>query len=711
MSLAAVQPLGDIDKKDLIFGGFRGEIRPVPLSPVYRGALAIVAVAMVLLPLVYVALVGGAAYGVYWFATHGWSLLSGIGSFKLRGFVFVTPLLAGAILVLFMIKPLLARPARQGEPRRLRREEEPLLFAFVDRICETVGAPKPREIRVDGEVNASASFRRGFFSLFSNDLVLTLGLPLVAGLSLPQLAGILAHEFGHFAQRAGLRLSYVIRSVNGWFARVVYERDRYDEQLQQAVKEADYRIQVMLWVAVAFVWLSRRVLWVLMMVGHTLSSFLLRQMELDADRYEARLVGREVARSTFGDIFGLSLCFQHAVTSVDDLWREGKLGDRFPRLVAARYQSLGERAPGLYADYLAESKTGLFDTHPSDRDRIASIAREAEAGVFSCELPATALFRDFEAVEKSFSSELYREILGERFHEGRLVSVEESVAAQQQAAADVEVVERYLEHDPNALWRLPLPRELPPPPADPLAELQQARQAMAAQREAHAMEVEAHGAAYERLRSALVAENALRAGFQINAESFGLKGGELDHAVQARELAATEIEGIESRLQAMEQVAARRLLTALAVPASPAEISRPLACAVFLGEIRPRLGELLRLQTGLGSIASWLQSNESTQAASNRLNELSAEIGRRLQTLAAELAAQPYPFDDRGAGVTLARYAQLDEPLGHGVGDIAQANATALSNLFSLSIRVLAHLARAAEEVERGLGLAPMGKS
>ena len=55
-------------------------------------------------------------------------------------------------------------------------------------------------------------------------MVLLIGLPLAAGLSLRQFAGVLAHEFGHFSQGFGMRLTYVIRSINIWFMRVVYER-------------------------------------------------------------------------------------------------------------------------------------------------------------------------------------------------------------------------------------------------------------------------------------------------------------------------------------------------------------------------------------------------------------------------------------------------------------------------------------------------------
>jgi Zn-dependent protease with chaperone function len=38
-------------------------------------------------------------------------------------------------------------------------------------------------------------------------LVLVIGLPLAAGMSMRQVAGVLAHEFGHFAQGAGMRFN------------------------------------------------------------------------------------------------------------------------------------------------------------------------------------------------------------------------------------------------------------------------------------------------------------------------------------------------------------------------------------------------------------------------------------------------------------------------------------------------------------------------
>lgn len=125
-----------------------------------------------------------------------------------------------------MVKPLFAPRAPRSQPLALNPESEALLFGFVTRVCAVVGAPFPARIDVDCELNASASLRRGFKSLLSNDLVLTIGLPLVAGTNISQLAGVIAHEFGHFTQGFGMRLQYVIRRVNHWFARVIYQRDQ-----------------------------------------------------------------------------------------------------------------------------------------------------------------------------------------------------------------------------------------------------------------------------------------------------------------------------------------------------------------------------------------------------------------------------------------------------------------------------------------------------
>lgn len=292
-----------------------------PTPPrLYQAGLGIAALAMILLPVIYLAVIAAAGWLVCLQATQGLYFGSGLWAV----ISYLTPIVAGSIVVFFMLKPLLARPARQPDPRVLEPAEEPLLHMFVERICDLVGSPKPREIRVDCQVNASAAFRRGLSSLGGKDLVLTIGLPLAAGLRADQLAGVLAHEFGHFSQSVGMRLSYLVRSISAWFHRVVYERDEWDMRLERWARDADWRVVIALHAARFGVWISRKILHGLMMAGLGVSSFLLRQMEFDADLYETRLAGSKTFAETSLEIELLGTAQRQALSEIADLW--GRVG-------------------------------------------------------------------------------------------------------------------------------------------------------------------------------------------------------------------------------------------------------------------------------------------------------------------------------------------------------------------------------------------------
>lgn len=389
------------------------KIEPVSLSLPYRAALAIVACAMVLLPLLYLTLVGLVSWGVVWYTMNGWPFLGRLSLGVFRVLLLGTPLIVGVTVVLFLIKPLFFRQKRHSDEVRLDPAEEDVLFDFVRCTARAVGAPEPREIRLDYRVNASASFRRGMFSLFSDDLVLTLGMPLSAGLTLQQLAGVLAHEFGHFGQRAGMRLSYVIRSVNHWFARVVYARDPFDDDLERSLEQSDsLQVQVIASIASFCVRMSREILKKLMYLGNVISSSLLRQMEYDADRYTVRLVGRNVHASILRDIFLLSHVYQISLSAALNRYRQGILTDSLATLMQANRRRLAGRLDEAYREHLAGGRTHLFDTHPTDSERIAKRLSGPVEGVFASDLPASVLFRDFAGLERARSHCLFESFLG-----------------------------------------------------------------------------------------------------------------------------------------------------------------------------------------------------------------------------------------------------------------------------------------------------------
>src|SRR5207244_2862258 len=201
-------------------------------------------------------------------------------------------------------------------------------------ICKLVRAPLPSRVDVDCQINASASLRRGLWSVRGNDVVLTIGLPLAAGLSMQEFAGVLAHEFGHFAQGAGMKLTYIIRAVSGWFARVVYERDEWDVRLVRAAS-VDLRIGIFVQMIRVSVWLTRRILWVLMRFGHLVSCFMLRQMEYDADSYETKLAGSAAFARTSEKFQNLLAASHVALRRLDESWKGRRLPQDLPSFIRA----------------------------------------------------------------------------------------------------------------------------------------------------------------------------------------------------------------------------------------------------------------------------------------------------------------------------------------------------------------------------------------
>jgi hypothetical protein len=76
-------------------------------------------------------------------------------------------------------------------------------------------------------------------------------------------------------------------------------------------------------------------------------------------------------------------------------------------------------------EIIEESKTGLFDTHPADKDRIASAQAEQATGVFHNDEPASVLFRHFTAISQGVTWDFYRDIFGNDFQQSQMHSTDD----------------------------------------------------------------------------------------------------------------------------------------------------------------------------------------------------------------------------------------------------------------------------------------------
>jgi len=412
-----------------IINAFHGGITPTRISFLYQIGLVLVAITMLILPLIYLALVGALAWAIIYFAVHCrflvMSMPGGPRLYLVTMFVYALPLFIGCLLLFFMIKPLFARQRKRARPLALNPGVEPTLFAFIARICETVGAPMPARISLNCDLNASASFRRGLLSLSGNDLELTLGLPLVAGLNMSELAGVIAHEFGHFSQGFGMRVTYLIVQVNRWFARVVYERDAWDQWLAAWVMETnDWRSMIIAAIAHFAVWSSRLLLKLLMLFGHGVCCFLLRHMEYDADSYQIKLAGSSTFERTALRVNVLSEANTNSLRAMQAAWKVKRmLPDNFPAFLLLQESKITSARRQYIEDSTGLSRTGIFSTHPSFGDRIRRARQAAAPGVFQLDRSAMLLFSNFEAVSKQVTHLHYTDDVGLQFEESALQPV------------------------------------------------------------------------------------------------------------------------------------------------------------------------------------------------------------------------------------------------------------------------------------------------
>jgi Zn-dependent protease with chaperone function len=401
-----------------ILAAFNGSIPRTPVSFLYQVGLVLVTLVMLILPVIYVVLVGVTAWGIWLYGVHAKSILASSAAggrfYLLRIIAYIAPLFIGLVLVFFMIKPLFAARAPKAQPLALNPGAEPTLYAFIAKICELVGAPMPKLIELDCQLNAAAGFRRGFASMFSNDLILVIGIPVVASFNLREFAGILAHEFGHYTQGFGMRLNYVVRRINLWFARVVFERDAWDLMLESWAEEAgDFRVMIVVNLARLGVWFSRMILLLLMLIGHAVSCFLTRQREYDADSYEIKLSGSAACEDRVRRFALLGEALGKAYKEMRSTWNlSRRLPDNFPAYLMRQEQAIPVATREMIQNTLGLAQTGLFDTHPSDGDRIRRARQAAEPGIFHLDMPASVLFSNFEGASRQITLLHYAEDLG-----------------------------------------------------------------------------------------------------------------------------------------------------------------------------------------------------------------------------------------------------------------------------------------------------------
>lgn len=268
----------------------------------YKRNAWLAVLSLLLFVALYLALTG-------WFAWVAYSTLSevaaGIDDPLLHGLLGC----CAAFLAIFMLKAVFfVQKGGDSKDLEIKAADHPQVFAFLNRLADEAGAPRPHRVFLSPRVNASVFYDLSILNLlFPSRKNLEIGLPLVNCLTLSELKAVLAHEFGHFAQRSMAigTWVYIAQQIAG---HVIAKRDALDKFLA-GLSHFDLRVAWIGWLLSLIVW-SIRSLMDTVFSGVVLAQRALsRQMEFQADLVAVSLTGSDEL------IHAL-----HKLQAADDAW-------------------------------------------------------------------------------------------------------------------------------------------------------------------------------------------------------------------------------------------------------------------------------------------------------------------------------------------------------------------------------------------------------
>ena len=678
----------------------------MPLPPArrfYLASVALVTLFCLAIPVFYLGLVAGVAWLLIAWYLHwvppllgsGWPIMLVLLSWAL-------PAVMGPVLLAFLLKPLVAPRARPA-PRRtlLRRYEEPQFFAAVEELCAALGVAAPVAIVLDERANASVSYEHGLHGLLRGRRMLTLGMPLVAAMSARQFVGVLAHEFGHFAQRGAGAGGYLINRINGWLYSRAHGHDRWDERLDAWMDE-DANHYVVLLAGLTRLALAgvRGLLRGLFELSFRVSRRLSRDMEFDADRYEAAIAGSACFRATSLRLRAVHRALEDTHRANAGLWREGRLVDDLPSAAQERLRQFTPQDwQALIEEMQGDWETHYWDSHPPDSDRIEAAERSAMPGLFLDERPARLLFKDAAALFRRTTLDHYA-ALGVKVDTQQLVGAEDFGQRRQHERTLDDALARY----GNGL----LDAGHPPSPREAAQGLVAGLAWQAAVDELRRLGPRASGL-WQRIERRR--ERADEAEFQLvlleaGAEVLDARGQPCDPAALRLELQALRAEDDDGKLaRLLGALAARRFSCAAQSLQGDARAlaETRLRLLQHLADLWPRCEALARRRVLLLRADDWF--GEGAGAARRRDERLHA-FANELAAFFLRAEAVALPGHDTLAAHLRARSGER-RPGGEAVAPLAAAAGLAAAFL-RLQRTCLGELALQAMQAEQAAGIRPI---
>lgn len=661
--------------------------------------------------LLHLALILG-LLGVLIFPSMGTDVLGQYLTSPLLVIAQLAVLLLAGLLLLFLLKPLVALFHLEQGGVPLGEDQEPDLYAFVEKVCERIGAPMPAEIRLLEDATIRVAYQHGPQGWMENRTVLTLGVPLIAGLNCSQLTALLARHLSPYRNKTFPRAAAIMLHGHEWLQRTVDGEDIVDRTLKRWHEETRlgdglYRVLQLL------LGPSRHMVGWRLRLSRALDRRVVHRLAADADRLALAFSGSEGFIRLVDQVNLLAFVGDNLLSNLETQWRsKGTLPGNLVQLMVMRSRQLPVYTPQKLRLLEEQQKATTGNILPSEQQRLQPLGNTAVTPGDSCLSPAAVLFHHYSKLTRTMTLRYYHHRLRLPVSPFQLqqVSGKQSLEAMQQQRLDSYFHQLYVDFLPLKL--ISRVRDI-----RALAEAKQAWALGVARCQSEYEQAKAAKAHFAKAESALVATSTREAihlaGVWRQWGESKLNSSVMDavhqNARDSERIHQQALHGLEQHIKAyalhLSAVLAALHHAGDKLPDAAAlkqEVQLLLATLEVIENAQIQLREL-KLQTLLLETLLSLRSSGRNTKLNDHIETQAEDVQHFTRAIGFALKNAPYPFADRKSDQLMKYVLQnaLTEESAEGIFDRGRDTVEVLAQV---QRRALVRLITIADQVEKSMG-------
>ena len=358
----------------------------------FRALILVCAMTLALI-LVFTLIFGVLTYSVLFFSNNALVLMN------IKGNLFHVAINCAAaffiffFLVVFVLRGL-GSSRNKGRYVYLNREQQPELYAFVDKLAMLVGSKPPSVIKIDSQTGLSIKSPDSAFFSLGGRKELVIGLPLLYTLSAREFAGVVTHAFSLFNRASYVRGYPVVAVMSAWLYQAAHSDVNNNDVIVRSCR--------LVWPFVSLVWLFDFIArWLFCCLSNfygAISFDLSREMDMLADMNSAKVAGSQEFRSTQFKLRALFYGQQYATEELRKGLKVNKLPKNFARLISSHADTMKLEDRSRLTREMEQKVTSMTRSRIVDLGRIINVEKHQFEG--SCFLlgMAVRLLKDPEGV-------------------------------------------------------------------------------------------------------------------------------------------------------------------------------------------------------------------------------------------------------------------------------------------------------------------------